>query len=79
MPISEVNGKRVTSNIELAMDEYAKLQSIGFAEWIDGQQLECDLMTDDGVKHWCYMYPKGTGKESFTTKELYSLYLTQQK
>lgn len=63
---------------ETAMDEYAEIEAILFAEWIDGQQLECYLMTDEGEKLWQYMFPKGSGKESFTTSQLFQLFKTQQ-
>lgn len=61
-----------------SMDQYAEQESISFAEWIDGQQLECYLMTDEGEKLWQYMFPKGSRKESFTTAQLFQLYKTQQ-
>lgn len=60
-----------------AMSEFAKQEAIAFANWIDGQQLVCDLMTDDGEKHWVYMFPEIDGEERFTTEELYTLYLNQ--
>ena len=53
------------------MDEYAKQQAIGFAEWL-GDNYET---YDKGI-YWSH---SDQDNEAHTTEELYSLYLTQQK
>ena len=55
---------------ETAMDEYAKQQAIGFAEWINGEMYECFLHIDENVKFWHDV----DGNGNLTTEELYSLY-----
>lgn len=62
------------TKIYSAMGEYAKLQSIGFAEWIDEK---CYRLHASG--YWAFL-PKSMGQtRGYTTEQLYSLYLTQQK
>lgn len=53
------------------IDNLIKETAISFAEWIDGNNYECFLMTDEGVKHW--EVPPGRG--NLTTAQLYTLYL----
>lgn len=52
-----------------AMQQYAKQQSIGFAEWI----YEKDYVQD--IKGWCLSY---SDKERLTSSELYQQFLTKQ-
>jgi len=55
-----------------AMDEFAKQEAIGFAEWVE----EYDLFLQNGI--WKCRHP-GTRQETLTTEELYSLYKSQVK
>lgn len=62
-------------SIYKAMDEYAEQQSIAFLDWVDGKSYVCDLHTDDNEKIWCKYGEKGN--KSYTTKELYQLFIKQ--
>lgn len=66
--ITEVNGVRVTSNVENAMDEYAKQQAIALARYIN---LKLELHGDN------YVYKYGNG-EVFTPDEIYVKLIEQQ-
>lgn len=54
-----------------AMDEYAKLHSIAFAEWMNEQ--DCQMTTDGWVRRPLY------DAEFITIDQLYSLYKEQTK
>lgn len=57
-----------------AMDEYAEIDSIGFAEWIDKN----DYKTGAQNKHWYKWIGMECEEIPYTTAQLYQLYKKQQ-
>lgn len=58
-----------------AMDEFAKQEAIGFAEWA----YRNFHMTLNDVGNWHPRHMELSSKNDFTTEELYSLYKSQVK
>lgn len=64
--------------IEQAMDEYSKAQSIAFAEWKYDKSVE---VTPDSVGSdpmWYFIYDISHAEKTYTTEQLYDLFLTHQ-
>jgi hypothetical protein len=70
--ITEVNGVRVTSNVENAMEEWAKQQAIEFGKWIQG----CNYAPATESNKWQNQI---MGENDIvTTEELHDQFIEQQ-
>ncbi len=72
VPVFDTSG--LVENFIAEVDEWAKIQSIAFAEWVDKNNFKSIIHSGDKT-----MWQAGREAQVFSTESVYNLFLENQK